>query len=412
MPLRNVIDLDANATTPIDPRVLEAMRPRMLEGGNPESRHALGRAARNAWDESRESIAAILGAHVDELVLTSGGTESNNMALFGLIDASARLRSSPEERSRPTVVLVSGLEHPAVAEPLLLLEKQGRLRREIGPVRSDGTVDTDWWLRRISADEPLDLVTLMLANNETGAMQDVPTLALAAAGRRIAFHTDAVQAVGRTDVDFGGLHVTTLAAGSHKMHGPPGIGILLIRRGQRVAPVFWGGGQQLGQRPGTPAVALAVGLAEALRLWQAESAERIARWRNLSDCLVNRLRTNLADTPVNMIVNGPEDPAGRLPQTVSLFFDHPEIDGELLLMRLDLAGLAVSLGSACASGSTKASPALTAMGLDPRRAKSSIRISFSAFTTLEQVMRAAEVLQQVVRDSIAVPDSAWPPLDS
>jgi cysteine desulfurase len=408
MPLRHVIDLDANATTPIDPRVLEAMRPHLLIGGNPESRHSLGRSARQVWDDAREAIAAMLGAHADELVLTSGGTESNNMALYGLINESTRLRSSPEEWSRPTRVLVSGIEHPAVAEPLALLEKQGRVLREFGPIRPDGTADIDCWLDRIAADEPLDLVVLMLANNETGAIQDVATVARAVAARHIVMHTDAVQAVGRMDVDFSALGVTTLAAGSHKMHGPPGIGILLIRRGQRIAPMFQGGGQQLGMRPGTPAVALAVGLAEAMRLWETEKADRIRQWQSLGSLMTDTLRAKLEGTPVPVIVNGPEDPAKRLPQTLSLFFDHPAIEGELLLMRLDLAGLAVSLGSACASGSTKASPALEAMGLNTRRSKSSIRISFSAFTTPEKVARSADLLASILLELIAPPADDWP----
>jgi len=409
MPLRNVIDLDANATTAIDPRVLEAMRPHLLIGGNPESRHSLGRAARNAWDDSRESIAAILGAHVDELVLTSGGTESNNMAIFGLIDESTRLRSSPEERSRPSVVLVSGIEHPAVAEPLILLEKQGRIRREIGPVQPDGIIDTEWWLKRIAADEPLDLVTLMLANNETGAIQDVTTIARAVAERHIVMHTDAVQAVGRMDVDFHALGVTTLAAGSHKMHGPPGIGILLIRKGRKIAPIFHGGGQQLGLRPGTSAVALAVGLAEALRLWESEKITRTAQWRAMGQMLIESLRQNLGDIPIHVIENGPAEPQNRLPQTWNLYFDHPSVEGELLLMRLDLAGLAASLGSACASGSTKASPALSAMGMDTRQAKSSIRLSFSALTTTDHIARAVDIIVSIVRDlTCASTTDPWP----
>lgn len=412
MPLRHVIDLDSNATTPLDPRVLEAMQPLLLRGGNPESRHALGRAARMAWDDAREAIAANLGAHPDQLLLTSGGTEANNMAIYGLIDESTRLRSSPEEWSRPSVALVSGIEHPAVAEPLERLEKQGRLRREFGPVRPDGTIDTAWWLDRIAAEKPVDLVVAMLANNETGAVNEVDTLAKAAAARRIPTHTDAVQAVGRMGVNFSSLGVTTLAAGSHKMHGPPGIGILLIRKGQKIAPMFHGGGQQMGLRPGTPAVALAVGLAEAMRLWEEERNQRTETWRALGETLVGSLRARLADTPVRVVVHGPEEPERRLPQTYNLLFDHPAIEGELLLMRLDLAGLAASLGSACASGSTKASPTLSAMGLEARQAKSSIRLSFSAFTTTEQITRAVEIMETIVRDliSTAGTEDDWPEL--
>lgn len=411
MPLRHVIDLDANATTPMDPRVLEAMRPHFLRGGNPESRHALGRAARLAWDEAREAIAARLGAHPDELVLTSGGTEANNMAILGLTGESARLRGiSAESPRRPSAVLVSGIEHPAVAEPLEWLEKQGLLRREWGPVGPDGAIDADWWLNRIETGEPLDLVVAMLANNETGAISDVAPLAKAAAARGIAMHTDAVQAVGRLGVDFRALGVTTLAAGSHKMHGPPGIGLLLIRKGHHVAPMLRGGGQQLGLRPGTPAVALAAGLAEALRLWDDEKDERTANWRALGETLVGTLRARLAGTPARVVLHGPDEPQRRLPQTFNLLFDHQAIEGELLLIRLDLAGLAVSLGSACASGSTKPSPTLSAMQLGPRQAKSSIRISFSAFTTAEQVARAIDILESIVRDLITTHETeeTWP----
>ncbi len=211
-------------------------------------------------------------------------------------------------------------------------------------------------------------------------------------------------------VNFSALGVTTLAAGSHKMHGPPGIGILLIRKGQKIAPIFHGGGQQMGLRPGTPAVALAVGLAEAMRLWEEERNQRTETWRALGETLVGSLRARLADTPVRVVVHGPEEPERRLPQTYNLLFDHPAIEGELLLMRLDLAGLAASLGSACASGSTKASPTLSSMGLDPRQAKSSIRLSFSAFTTADQIARAVEIMETIVRDliSTAGTEDEWP----
>jgi cysteine desulfurase len=389
-----VIDLDANATTGIDPRVLEAMKPHLLAGGNPESRHGLGRLARKSWDESREAIASILGAHPDELILTSGGTESNNLALFGLV---RKLRTATGNHV-PVRTLVSEIEHPAVALTLIAMENDGLVLREIGPVLNEGRADTSTWTQRIGAEAGPELVTLMLANNETGAVQPIRELAAAAVAKGVLFHTDAVQAVGRTDVNFRELGVATLAAGSHKMHGPPGIGILLVRKDIRIAPTLFGGSQQKGIRPGTPPVGLAVGLAEALRLWHAERTERKSRWLKFGAMLCDGLRERLADTQARIVGNGPANAGDRLPQTVNLWIDHPSIEGEVLLMRLDLAGLAVSLGSACSSGSTKPSPVLLAMGLGPKRSKSSIRFSFSAFTTSEDIAQAIAILVTVIRD--------------
>lgn len=391
---QNLIDLDANATTAIDPRVLEAMRPHLLAGGNPESRHAVGRRARKAWDEAREQTATLLGAFPDELTFTSGGTEANNLALFGFLN---RLVGStkPCDSSRSPSVFQSSIEHPAVAEPLAWLEKNAGVRREVLPVSADGAADPETWIKAISSDDSPNLIALMLANNETGVIQPVAELAAEAADRGIAFHTDAVQAVGRIDVNFHNLGVTTLAAGSHKMHGPPGIGILLTRRGAKLQPILHGGGQQKGLRPGTPPVGLAVGLAKALELWQAEKAERTTRWNRLQDLFLSELQSGLLKCEIHARRNGPEDSSKRLPQTLNLWLDHLGIHGDLVLMQLDMAGVAVSLGSACASGSTRPSPVLLAMGCDESRARSSIRVSFSAFTTEEEIVRAAKILTDV-----------------
>jgi len=248
-----------------------------------------------------------------------------------------------------------------------------------------------------------------LANLAAEDRSIADAIARAVAERHIVMHTDAVQAVGRMDVDFHALGVTTLDAGSHKMHGPPGIGILLIRKGRKIAPIFHGGGQQLGLRPGTSAVALAVGLAEALRLWESEKITRTAQWRAMGQMLIESLRQNLGDIPIHVIENGPAEPQNRLPQTWNLYFDRRMVEGELLLKRLDLAGLAASLGSACASGSTKASPALSAMGMDTRQAKSSIRLSFSALTTTDHIARAVDIIVSIVRDlTCASTTDPWP----
>ena len=372
------IYLDNNATTALDPDVFEAMRPHFLNAGNAESRHAAGRAARRAWDEARETVAAILGADPSEVVFTSGGTEANNLAVFGLAGA---------EHS-PGHVVSSPLEHPAVAEPVARLESSGFVVDRPGVDRC-GLADA-----RATGDALRDdtrFATLMLANNETGAIQPVAELVQRARG--VPVHTDAVQAVGRIPVDFHALGVTTLAASAHKFHGPVGVGLLLVRRGVKLGSRLFGGGQQQGRRAGTVAVPLAVGLAAALEKWRRESAERLERLPRLRD----RLRQGLVDAlgAENVVLNGPDDPAARLPQTLNVGF--PGRDGDALLMRLDLAGVCASLGSACASGSTRPSPTLVAMRVPDDRLRSSVRFSLGAATTEAEIDDAVRRVAVVVR---------------
>ena len=235
--------------------------------------------------------------------------------------------------------------------------------------------------------------TLMLANNETGAIQPVRELAALALERGISVHTDAVQAVGRIPVSFHELGVTTLAASAHKFHGPLGIGILLVKNGVRLGSRLIGGGQQQGRRPGTVPVPLAVGLAAALERYHHQAERRCARWINLRDRLESGLITALG--PGNVIRNGPAHGASRLPQTINLGF--PRIDGESLLMQLDLAGIAVSLGSACASGSTRPSPTLTAMRVPDDWIRSSVRFSLGAFTTEDEIELAIAGISRVTQ---------------
>lgn len=363
------IYLDNNATTALDPRVLEAMAPHFLAAGNAESRHSAGRRARKAIEEATETVAEILGARPDEVIFTSGGTEANNTAVFGL---------AVDESTPPGRVATTTIEHPAVNGMVAHLEARGFVA-DVAPVDSQGVVDAEEMAE--SFYERTRLAAVMLANNETGAIQPVARLADLAAARGVPVHTDAVQAVGRIPVDFAGLGVATLAASGHKFHGPPGSGVLLVRRGTRLIPRLYGGGQQRGLRPGTVAVPLAVGFAEALDLWRRERENRIETWRFLTARLVDGLRKALGEDRV--VLNGPDDPDRRLPQTVNLGF--PGIDGEALLMQLDLAGVAVSLGSACASGSTQPSPTLVAMGVPEDRLRRSVRFSLGAFTTRDEI---------------------------
>lgn len=373
------IYLDNNATTAVDPEVLEAMRPHFLRPGNAESRHAAGRDARRAWDLAREDVGRILGADPSEVIFTSGGTEANNLAVFGLAGADGF----------PGHVASSPIEHPAIAEPVARLEA-AHFEVNRPSVSPEGLADP--FAIASTFRDTTRFATLMLANNETGAIQPVERLASLARAREVPVHTDAVQAVGRIPVDFHALGVSTLAASAHKFQGPVGVGVLLVRQGVRLGSRLFGGGQQQGRRAGTVAVALAVGLAKALEVWEREESARTARWLALRDQLETGLIAALGTGKV--VRNGPTDTLARLPQTLNLGF--PGVDGDALLMRLDLAGVCASLGSACASGSTRPSPTLVAMRVPGNRLRSSVRFSLGAFTT------EAEVTEAIARTAEAV----------
>ena len=374
------IYLDHNATTPMDSRVLEAMRPHFLTGGNAESRHSFGRSARRAWEDAKEAVARILGADPSEVIFTSGGTESNNLAIFGLAGA----------ENSPGHVVTSRIEHPAIVEPVARLEAAG-FAVDYVPVDGNGVADVSRTPEMFRDDTRF--ATLMLANNETGAIQPVGEFAAMATTRGILMHTDAVQAVGRIPVDFRKLGVATLAASAHKFHGPVGAGLLLVRSGVRLGSRLFGGGQQQGRRPGTVAVPMAVGLATALLNWHEEATARISRWKMLRDRLEAGLVAALG--PDHVIRNGPADDDRRLPQTLNLGF--PGLDGDALLMQLDLAGIAASLGSACASGSTRPSPTLMAMRVPDDRLRSSVRFSLGAATTEAEIDEAIRRIVEVRR---------------
>ena len=387
-----MIYLDHNATTPTDPEVWEAMRAAGPGGGNPESRHAAGRGARRALEQAREAVAGILGASPDEVVFTSGGTEANNLAVFGLAEAGDR------DDSQARHAVASPIEHPAVAEPVARLEQIGFVLDRPG-VDAQGRADADAMAGAIR--DATRFATLILAHNETGAIQPVAKLANLAADRGVPVHTDAVQAVGRIPVDFHALGVATLAASGHKFHGPAGVGLLLVRRGVKLAPRLFGGGQQAGIRPGTPAVALAVGMAKALQLWEAEVEARVLRWTTLRDRLETGLVAALGADRVAR--NGPDAPGDRLPQTLNVGF--PGLDGDALLMQLDLAGVAASLGSACASGATEPSPSLVAMGVPADRLRSSVRFSLGASTTEAEIDAAIARVSAVVNRIAQAPST-------
>lgn len=368
------IYLDNNATTRPYPEVVETVAHHLHQSfANPGSRHADGREARKVLESSRETIADILGADPEEVVFTSGGTESTNLAIFGLAG------DSPG-----TIALTAG-EHPATMESCKALEQRGWQLRTLD-VDSDGRLETDQhhslpWGQ-------LQLVTVILAHNETGVIQDLQPLAELCRTYGVPFHVDAVQAVGKIPVHFHELGASTLSLGAHKFHGPRGIGALLVRNGVEPAPFEYGGHQESGRRPGTECVALIAGMARALEIWNEQRDDRMARQKDLRD----RLEAGLRESCEAVAVNGSRE--HRLPNTLNISF--PGLDGEALLVALDLEGISCSLGSTCASGSTEPAPALVAMGCPPEVSHSAVRFSVGAQTTPEEIDEAVRRVSRVV----------------
>jgi cysteine desulfurase len=382
------IYLDHNATTPLAPQVAQAMLDCELHAwGNPASSHYAGRRARQLLEQAREGIAALLGARVqtaqpDRLVFTSGGTEANNLALFGLCGAAAG----------PGRLIVSAIEHPSVSGPADELARRGWEVSRV-PVTPAGIVDLARLeaALRSSGSRPLPvIVSVMLGNNETGVLQPVEQVAVLCRAVGAGLHTDAIQAAGKAPVDFHALDVDALAVSAHKFHGPRGIGALLLRHGVGLQGQMFGGFQQDGQRPGTESVALAVGMHEALRLAHQELAARAARMAALRD----RLEAGVLAGFPGAVVHGKGAP--RLPHTSNISF--PGLDRQALQMALDLAGVACSTGSACASGSTDPSPVLIAMGSPEELLHSSLRFSLGAPTTACEVERAIDRILNVCND--------------
>jgi cysteine desulfurase len=374
------IYLDNNATTPLLPSVWESMRPYLIETfGNPASAHTTGRKARRALEDSRESIATNLGAEPDEVIFTSGATEANNLALFGLCG------------DPPAHVLTSPIEHPSVLEPLRQLADNG-FALDLLPVDARGSVDAASMVNHLLPDTRL--VSVMLANHETGTVQPIRSVAESLSTSEVSrgttaprFHCDATQAAGKIRVHFHDLGVDTLSLSAHKFHGPKGIGALLLRRGVRLRPRTWGGHQQQGRRPGTEPVALAVGFACALDCACREMNDRLAHVRRLRERLLAQLHANAPP----IVLNGPDD---GVPHTLNISF--PGLKAEILLINLDLAGVACSTGSACSSGSLLPSPVLQAMGVSDDVLRSALRFSLSPLLSLQEIDEAARRIAVVV----------------
>lgn len=374
-----MIYLDYHATTPVDPRVVDAMVPYFYESfGNPSSTvHRAGRIANDAVEQAREIVAILIGATPRETVFTSGATESNNLVIQGLA------RGNVGERKR---IVTTSIEHKAVLAPVELLQKEG-YEGIILPVEPDGRVNLE-----VAKDAITDntlLVSVQAASNEIGTIQPIAELARIAHDRGAYFHTDAAQAVGKTPVSVNDWDVDLLSFSSHKLYGPKGVGVLYVRGGPYalpIRPLVVGGGQEHELRPGTLNVPAIVGLGEACRICSVELEEDERRTAFLRD----RLEQRILGAIKNVRVNGALD--ARLPGNSSLTF--PGIDAEALIT--NVPELAISTGSACTSGAPEPSHVLTAIGLDRKDAYSTIRIGIGRFTTEEEVVKAADLLIEAV----------------
>jgi cysteine desulfurase len=369
------IYLDHNATTPLDPRVLEAMLPVLREGfGNASSLHWFGQRARAAVDEARGAVAALVGATPAEVVFTGGGTEADNLALRGVAAAARQPRRK---------VLYSAVEHHAVMHTARALAEEG-VPVEAVRVGGDGVVDLDDL--RAKLDDTTALVAVMLANNETGLLQPVAEVARLAHEKGALVHCDGVQAAGKVPVDVRALDVDLLALSAHKIYGPQGVGALVVRRGTRMKPLLRGGSQERNRRAGTENVAGIVGLGRAAQLAAQDLAGEAARLAALRDRLEARL---LAVPGTRRNGEGP-----RVPNTLNVSFERTE--AESLLLALDLTGVAVSTGAACAAGAMEPSHVLRAMGLPLPRVQASLRLSLGRSTTEAAVDRAADLIASAV----------------
>jgi cysteine desulfurase len=371
------IYLDYNSTTPADPRVLAAMMPYLAENyGNANSIHSAGQRARAAVDSARQSVADLLGAKSSEIVFTSGGTESDNLAIFGIVN--------PCDQSRKHVV-TTAIEHHAVLNAAQALEKRGVDVTYVS-VGRDGMVDPED-IREAIRPETI-LVSVMLANNELGTIQPIEEIGRVAAEEDVYFHCDAVQAAGKLPIDVQGLGVDLLSISGHKLYAAKGIGALFVRNGTELGPILFGGHHERDRRPGTENVPGIVGLGKAAELVMENIQADATRITALRDQFEAALLRALPGVKVNGSVSH------RVPNTCNLSF--AAAGGEALVIALDLQGVMCSSGAACSSGAVEPSHVLTAIGLSPEQARSSLRFSLGRPTTTEEVDEAIRIIRPVV----------------
>ena len=381
--------LDHAATTPLDPEVFEVMKPYLLEEyGNASSVHQLGRQARVAMEGARERVADCLGAESSEIVFTSGGTEADNLALKGVLGAAST------GTGLEAGLVTSTAEHKAVVEPARRMAEQGRPVTLLSP-DAHGAVTPEQV--EAALDEDTALVSLMHTNNEIGVQTDIPAVAAVCDKHDVLLHCDAVQAAGLQPLDVEALGVDLLSLSGHKFYGPKGIGVLYVRNGVDLGPLVEGGSQERDRRGGTQNVAGAIGLAEALERAVTEAEERAERLTRLQRRLVEGLDDAV---PGPYVCNTPLDEAPVAPHVVNVAFppvgDEP-LDGEMLILNLDMQGILVSAGSACTSGALEPSHVLTALGLDRPTASAAVRFSLGAKTTEEDIDEALDALHSTLQ---------------
>ncbi len=371
------IYLDYAATTPTHPEVVEAMLPYFSQSfGNPSSLYSYGQEAREAVEEARRKIARFIGAEASEIVFTSGGTEADNFALEGIAFAN---------EDRGNHIITTSIEHHAVIETARFLEKRG-FRVTYLPVDEFGLVDPDE-VRRSITDKTV-LISVMQANNEVGTIEPIAEIGRIAKEAGIYFHTDAVQALGHLQVDVGELGVDLLSISAHKLYGPKGVGALYIRKGTKIVSFLHGGGQEKGRRASTENVPAIVGFGKAIEIAQREMDAEAERLTYLRDKLISGLFERIGELRLN------GHPTRRLPNNVNIIVKY--VEGEAVLLNLDLEGICASTGSACSSGSGEPSHVLLALGIPADEARGSLRFTLGKWTTEEEIERVLEVLPRIV----------------
>ena len=377
--MKNRIYMDHAATTAVSPEVMEAMLPYFMDiYGNPSGVYATAREAHRAVDRARKQAAEAIGAMPEEIYFTSGASESDSWALIG---------SAAANRERGNHIIISSIEHHAVLHACKYLEEAG-FKATVLPADEYGRVNPED-LERAVRPETI-LISIMAANNEIGTLQQVEAFGKTARRHGIPFHTDAVQAMGNIPVEVNAWNVDMLSLSAHKFNGPKGIGILYIRRGTRISPLIHGGSQERGLRAGTENLPGIVGMGKAMELAAAGIPDRVKKEAALRDRLITGLQEAIPDIRLN------GHSTERLPGNAH--FTLPDVDGEALLLRLDLEGIAVSSGSACTSGSTEPSHVLTAIGLKPEEAKNSLRITLGEENTEAEVDEVLRILPAIARE--------------
>jgi cysteine desulfurase len=367
---------DHNSTTVLKPQVLEAMMPYLTnQHGNPASQHSYGRNAYEAIEQARRQVAAVVGAQANQVIFTASGTEANNFAITGIA-------SNLDQEQ----ILTSQIEHPCVSNPAKAMQARGNWQANSIAVDSDCQLDTQDLEAKLEA--PTDLVSVMLANNETGVIQDIETVVALAKAKKVFVHTDAVQALGKIDVDFTALGVHAMTISSHKIGGPLGAGALVLNKRVDIQPLLHGGGQEKGLRSGTENTAAIVGFGMACELAMLGLNDFASHTASLRAALEVSLKE------LNAVVFGQQ--ATRLPNTS--FFAFKNIEGETLVTALDKLGFAVASGSACSSASGEPSHVLLAMGIEEDLARGAIRVSFNQENTQEQVSGFLVALKQALHD--------------